>query len=61
MALDPNTELKPGQRISLPFETVNEIFALLSELPARQSMNLLLAIQQQAEIACGGEVEDGEE
>jgi len=55
--IDPNAELKEGQRISLPHETVNQIFSLLAELPAKTSMNLLLAIQQEAEIV---EVEDGD-
>lgn len=48
--IDPNAELKPGQRISLPHETVSAIYNLLGELPAKNSMSLILAIQQEAEI-----------
>ena len=50
MAIDPNYEMKPGQRVSLPHELVNEIYALLGELPAKTSMQYLLAIQEQAEV-----------
>ena len=50
MAIDPNYEMKPGQRVSLPHELLNEIYALLGELPAKTSMNLLLAIQREAEV-----------
>lgn len=48
--IDPNVNLKEGQRVSLPHEIVSEVFALLSELPAKTSMNLLIAIQQEAEV-----------
>lgn len=48
--IDPNTELKEGQRVSLPHELVNEIYSLLGELPAKTSMQYLLAIQEQAEV-----------
>jgi hypothetical protein len=48
--IDPNVELKPGQRVSLPHELVNEIYALLGELPAKTSMQYILAIQNDAEV-----------
>lgn len=48
--IDPNVELKPGQKISLPHETVSQVVALLGELPAKTSMGLILAIQQDAEV-----------
>ena len=48
--IDPNAELTPGQRVSFPYELINDVVALLGELPARQSMNLILAIQEQAEL-----------
>lgn len=48
--IDPNTVLREGQRVSLPHETINQIVALLAELPAKTSMNLILAIQQEAEV-----------
>ena len=48
--IDPNYEMKPGQRVSLPNELLNEIYALLGELPAKTSMQYLLAIQQEAEV-----------
>lgn len=47
--IDPNIELKVGQRVSLPHELVSQLVALLGELPAKTSMNLILAIQQEAE------------
>lgn len=48
--IDPETILKDGQRVSLPHETVSNVVALLAELPAKTSMNLILAIQQEAEV-----------
>lgn len=48
--IDPKIELKEGDRVSLPYTLLNEIYALLAELPAKTSMALLLAIQQEAEV-----------
>lgn len=56
--IDPNSDLKPGQRVSLPHEIVSDIYALLGELPAKTSMNLLIQIQQEAEIVEDTEKED---
>lgn len=49
MALSPDANLQPGDRVSLPVEVVNDIHALLMELPAGRSMDLILAIRQHAE------------
>jgi len=48
--IDPETTLKEGDRISLPYELVNQLIALLMELPAKNSMSLILAVQQDAEV-----------
>lgn len=48
--INPDYEMKPGQRVSLPYELLNQVYALLSELPAKTSMQYLLAIQQEAEV-----------
>lgn len=48
--VDPDWTPKEESRISLPYQLVNEIVSLLSELPAKTSMNLILAIQQEAEV-----------
>lgn len=47
--IDPNADLKPTDRISITVELMNAIHALLQELPAKNSMHLILAIQEQAE------------
>lgn len=48
--IDPKHEMKEGDRVSLPYELLNEIYSTLAELPAKHSMQILLAIQQEAEV-----------
>lgn len=48
--IDPNADLKPTDRISITVELMNAIYGTLAELPAKHSMELLLAIKDQSEI-----------
>lgn len=48
--INPDTDLDSSDRVSLPVGVVNTAYAILSELPARQVMDLLLAIRHEAEI-----------
>lgn len=55
--IDPNEQLQPGQRVSLPHETVSQVVSILLELPARVSMDAVLAVRQQAEVVEAGHEE----
>lgn len=47
--IDPDTDLDAGDRVSLPVGVVNTAYAILAELPARQVMDVLLAIRHEAQ------------
>lgn len=67
--IDPQVgaDLAPDARVSVTTACLNEVVGLLYELPARQSMALILRVQQEAEVvgpcgeAQGAEHETGDE
>ncbi|MFJ6565597.1 hypothetical protein ACIQMV_38310 [Streptomyces sp. NPDC091412] len=47
---DIAAQLQPNDRVSVPVELLNTVTGLLYDLPARQSMSLILRIQQETEL-----------
>lgn len=49
--LTPETQPGPDDRVTLPFGVLDRAVQLLMELPARASMDVLIAIREQVEPA----------
>lgn len=56
--LTPDNAPGPDDRVTLPFGILDRAVQLLMELPARASMDVLLAIREHTELAV---LEDGGE